>query len=968
MRRVAFALLVLLVLFSIAEVGRSANPIAFTQNIGQWPDSIRYRADVNGTVMWFTNSAVYYHLFEQGEDTLNQTSRMFRAGYVGSNPDAVIEPSGELAARCNYFLGSAPSRWRTDVPNYSTITIRNLYEGVDAVFDGRSGGLEYRLEGRARAKAEVRVEFTGAEVLERAGNITTVKVGKKRIAFDGPVPMTAEQSARSAVVWSEAEACVGVAYSSYLGGDIFDIGNGIAVDDSGNVYVTGYTSSSNFPVMDPVQPDVPGYSRDVFVSKVRSDGSGLVYSTYLGGNARDEGEDIAVDGYGRAVVAGTTMSLEFPLVGSWRTTISQEEAFLVKLSAAGNELLFSTLWGGIDRDYGLGVGVDDANHMYLAGRTASTDLPLQSHFQSDQGGWDGFLVKFTSDGTIIDFSTYLGGALEDGVFDMVVMPSGRAVLTGYTWSTDFPTENPIQGTLGTGLEDAFVVRFLPDGSALEFGSFLGGDAEEFAHGVCVDDSGNMYLTGSTRSTDFPVKSAFQPVRSGRYDIFVTKIAGDGDTLIYSTHLGGTLEDFGRAIAADNEGRATVTGYTVSNDFPIVGYLMRDPGASGNDLYVSRLSSSGQALSFSTYLTGTKSDVGLDIVADSGGNLYLTGETKSIDFPTVNPFGLNSDGTTSDAFVTKFYADFGPDQDNDGLCAIADNCPTVANPLQEDGDGDGIGDACDNCQSLVNASQIDVDYDGWGDSCDNCPTTGNSSQTDTDLDSIGDACDNCPELANTDQADADNDDIGDLCDVCPHDAGDDADGDSLCADIDNCPSIFNPLQEDEDVDGAGDPCDNCPGLTNVGQADSDADGKGDACDTCPFDKNDDIDGDGLCADVDNCPNIPSLDQTDTDGDGVGDLCDNCDTTANPDQRDSNSDGIGDGCCCIGNRGNVNGVGGVDLSDLSWLIQSLSMMSVPWYPCPNEANVNGVGTIPDLSDLSLLIAYLTQIPPPAMPACP
>ncbi len=969
MRRVAFTLSVLL-LFSIeSSIGAADNRIAFTQNMGQWPDSILYRAEASGVVLWFSSTSVHYQVFEQNADTLDPVCRLFSAEFVGSNRETSIEPSGELTYRCNYFLGNDPTRWRTDVPNYSTIKIRNLYEGVDAVFEGWSGSLEYRLEGRTKAGAEVRVEFTGAEVVERAENITTVTVGTKRMAFDGPVPLTAEQSERPAVAWSEAEACVGVAYSSYLGGSSLDLAYGIAVDDSGSVYVTGYTTSPNFPVVSPIQPDVHRYSRDVFISKIRSDGSGMVYSTYLGGIARDGGEDIAVDGQGCTVVAGTTMSLEFPLVSSWRTAISQEEAFLVKLSPAGNQLLFSTLWGGVDRDYGLGVGVDDASNMYVGGRTASTDIPLQSPFQTDQGGWDGFVAKFSSDGTILAYSTYLGGALEDGAFDMTVTPGGEAVVTGYTWSTDFPTMNAFQPNIGMGLEDVFVVRFLPNGSALEFGTYLGGDAEEFAYGVCVDDSGDIYVAGSTRSTDFPVKSAFQPVRAGKYDAFVTKISGEGDTLIYSTYLGGTEDDFGRATAVDNERRATVTGYTASNDFPVAGYLMRDPVASGYDVFVSRLTGSGQTLSFSTYLAGTGPEYGYDVATDTAGNLYLTGMTKSIDFPTVNPAWQNTDGTNDDAFVTKIFADFGPDQDNDGLCAFADNCPTVANPLQEDTDGDGIGDACDNCSSTANTTQLDTDYDGWGDPCDNCPTVSNSTQVDTDLDGIGDACDNCPVLANADQTDADNDDIGDLCDVCPNDAGDDADGDSLCADVDNCPTVYNPLQEDEDSDGAGDPCDNCPGLTNIGQADSDGDGKGDACDPCPFDKNDDIDGDGLCADVDNCPSIPSLDQTDTDGDGVGDLCDNCLTTPNLDQGDSNGDGIGDACCCIGYRGNMNGVGEVDLSDLSMLIDYLvTIWSTVRFPCPSEANINGVGNTPDLSDLSLLIAYLTQTPRPELPACP
>jgi hypothetical protein len=195
-----------------------------------------------------------------------------------------------------------------------------------------------------------------------------------------------------------------------------------------------------------------------------------------------------------------------------------------------------------------------------------------------------------------------------------------------------------------------------------------------------------------------------------------------------------------------------------------------------------------------------------------------------------------------------------DTDNDGVPNGVDNCPTTANPGQEDGDGDGVGDACDNCPTIANAGQEDGDGDGVGDACDNCPTTANAGQEDGDGDGVGDACDNCPTIANAGQEDGDGDGVGDACD--------------------NCPTIANAGQEDGDGDGVGDACDNCPTTANAGQEDGDGDGVGDACD--------------------NCPTIANAGQEDGDGDGVGDACDNCPTIANPDQTDEDNDGIGDVC--------------------------------------------------------------------------
>ena len=277
---------------------------------------------------------------------------------------------------------------------------------------------------------------------------------------------------------------------------------------------------------------------------------------------------------------------------------------------------------------------------------------------------------------------------------------------------------------------------------------------------------------------------------------------------------------------------------------------------------------------------------------------------------------------------------------------------------------------------INVNPVDTDGDGIFDPVDNCPTVPNPLQEDNDMDGHGNACDNCPNDVNINQADADGDGVGDVCDA-------DDDNDGVLDPSDNCPTVSNPGQENNDADQFGDACDtdddndgvvdasdNCPLTNNPNQLNTDGDALGDACDP-------DDDNDGVLDPSDNCPLVSNVSQQDDDADAVGNACDNCPIDPNPLQEDADLDGIGDVCdlgCCVATRGNVNNSISQtpDLSDLSLLIAFLTQSPRPALPCPEEANVNAsTGGLPpfvDLSDLSLLIAYLTQTPRPTLPSCP
>jgi hypothetical protein len=390
-------------------------------------------------------------------------------------------------------------------------------------------------------------------------------------------------------------------YSTYLGGSSFDQGYGVAVDSGGDAYVTGFTESSNFPTTSGAfQTSLPGFA-NAFVTKLNPSGSGLVYSTYLGGSSVDEGFGIAVDSGGNAYVTGVTESANFPTTpGAFQTSLpGAGNAFVTKLNPAGSALVYSTYLGGSTFEEGFGIAVDSGGNAYVTGVTESSNFP-------------------TTPGA-------------------------------------FQSADP-----GLGSFHAFVTKLNPAGSAPVYSTYLGGSGsdEAFLSAIAVDSGGNAYITGLTNSVNFPTTpGAFQSADPGlgNYHAFVTKLNPAGSAPLYSTYLGGSSTDEGFSIAVDSAGNAFVTGFTISPNFPTSANAIQPaPGGSG-DAFVTVLNPKGAALVYSSYLGGSGGDEGLGIALDPSFNAYLTGFTNSPNFPTT-PGAFQTTAPlppgSGDAFVTK----------------------------------------------------------------------------------------------------------------------------------------------------------------------------------------------------------------------------------------------------------------------------------------------------------------------------
>jgi hypothetical protein len=419
-----------------------------------------------------------------------------------------------------------------------------------------------------------------------------------------------------------------VVYATYLGGNHNDLAYGLAVDSSGNAYVTGITNSADFPTTPGAFQLAfgggdceggTGVCGDVFVTKINPSGSGLLYSTYLGGEGCDYSDALVVDSDGSAYVTGVTVSADFP----------------------------------------------------------TTPGALQPAFQ---GAQDAFVTKLDPQGANLDYSTYLGGFWEDSALGIAVDIHGNAYVTGWTMSFDFPTtpsafqlhhnpyywDDPLRGAYWDYWFDAFVAKLNPTGNALLYSTYLGGDNAEMTVSIAADAVGNAYVVGFTGSSDFPTTAgAFQTNFGngapcfydpfGCTDAFVSKIdtlASGAQSLAYSTYLGGTGTDWGCGIAVDSAGSAYVVGKAGSPDFPVL-KAVQQQNAGGGDVFVTKLNPAGSALTYSTYLGGSHDELADFVAIDSSGKAYVAGWTQSANFPTTpGVFQPGYGGGQRDLFVTK----------------------------------------------------------------------------------------------------------------------------------------------------------------------------------------------------------------------------------------------------------------------------------------------------------------------------
>ena len=383
------------------------------------------------------------------------------------------------------------------------------------------------------------------------------------------------------------------------------------------------------------------------------------YSTLFGGSGDTTVTSVAFDTFGNPVVAGWTTATDLPANGAKKKSGGGVEAFVAKLSASGNRVVWCSYLGGIGDDRAFGVAVDSSNNVYVTGWTQSTNFPVFGAIQAKlAGSRNAFVTKFNALGTAILYSTYLGGYHDQGN-GIVVDSSGSAYVTGDASSPTFPVMNAYQKTFGGGQMDAFVAKLNPAGNGLVFSTYVGGSGADHGASIALDASRNVYITGSTYSTNFPVgANATQPRIGGAQDAFVAELSATGATMLFATYIGGSggtpgLGEGGSGVAVDSSGNLYVAGVTSSIDFPTTAGAFQKSITNGgaNDHGFAWKLNTARQIVYSTYLAGTNMDVVNDLAVDPAGNAYLVGTTSSTDFPGVRAFQSAITGSTN-GFLLK----------------------------------------------------------------------------------------------------------------------------------------------------------------------------------------------------------------------------------------------------------------------------------------------------------------------------
>lgn len=664
---IVFTFLQPLASFSITNYSRNtpAKPLSGTKapwvkNAGQWNEDIVFVAHTfSGNIIINKSGEILYAL-----PVDSASGYVLKEKFAGNATKfSRAMPAGEQKSLSvfNYFTGNDPSSWKTNVPAYEMLNLGEIWPGIDLKLNAYNDNVEKLFYVQPnRDPRSIQMTIDGAEKLEISpdGNLIVFTPAGK-LSYSAPV---AYQKINGKKHFAKAKyALIEAGKNSYsfevkdydpkyeliidpllastfMGDGGNDWGNAIAVDESGNVFVTGYSWSDHFPTTPGSFDESFNGVKEAFVSKFDNDLSTLLVSTFIGGSSWDNGLSVIVETTGEVIISGATGSSNFPMAGaSYDNTYNggSNDVFVCKLDNDLSTLIVSTFIGGGDDDYGYDLTVDNAGNVFVTGRTESTNYPANGGFDNTfNGGFeDVFVSKLNNGLTALLASTYIGGSTDEGADAIITDNAGNVFISGFTYSGDFPFAGMPYDSTHNGSGDIFIAKFNNDLSLLSSATFIGGSNFEESHAITLDSAQNVFIAGYTGSPEYPsTPGVYDATFNGNHDAIITKLDNDLSGIIASTFIGGADDDDCYGLVIEGAENVFITGISFSTDYPVTANAFDQTHNGDRDIFVSRFSFDLSSLLESTYIGGADNDWALDLAIDETGSVFVGGGTYSGDFP------------------------------------------------------------------------------------------------------------------------------------------------------------------------------------------------------------------------------------------------------------------------------------------------------------------------------------------------
>lgn len=669
---------------TVTVPGNPARNAVFVENKSQWEDGILFGAVSDGLSVVMTRYGLHYNFFkkELRNGKVLKQGQGVNMQFIGMNSLASFKGVEQESGLYNFFYGRDPKSWVSNARAFKTLKAENIYDGIDAVVMLADGLPRYDFEVRPGADPRtIELKFDGADNISIDGNGNLVlKTGIGNV-YNGRLfayqPDQGQSHIDCKFIISDKNTVkfdVGAydrslpliidptVYTTYIGGGSEDEMKSLVLDEQGNIITAGWTSSDDFTLTTGAYDTTFAFGTDAVVTKCNPAMTTMIFSTFIGGAGDDIIHDITIDGTGALCIAGETSSPDFPTRSGAYTQINQgqTDGFAIRMNAAGSSLVYSSYLGGSKDDHALAVKTDANNNMYITGKTGSTNFPTTTgaYDRVQNGLYDAFIVKFSS-GNSLQYSTFIGGGNDDIAYDITVDAGANVYIAGETSSGNFPTApvpSPFNGqskpfdALYNGAVDGFITKFNTSGNTLTFSTFLGGEGDDRVRAIGLGPSNIVLVAGETGSPDFPLGSVSGGAKSGGMDIFAGRLDAPGKTFTFSWLTGASGNETVKSAVMDSDGNYYIAGFTSSSTFPTTQEATKKTPSGGTDGFIVKLNSNG--VQNSALIGGNAADIINAITIDARNNPYVAGKTGSGNLLTSELAFKNTLSGTSDGFIAK----------------------------------------------------------------------------------------------------------------------------------------------------------------------------------------------------------------------------------------------------------------------------------------------------------------------------